>query len=119
MRRASTATAALIAATIAIAGCANGGRSGTDQPGVQGPSSVAPGPAGNTQRTSIATTSIKDLQAALRANDVDDPEHWAQIVTDSRPYPAGPTGEQKLRQVLIQYRATPDDIARITNTLTP
>ncbi|TCK21089.1 acetyltransferase (GNAT) family protein [Pseudonocardia endophytica] len=114
------ALALLLASVIGVAGCAGGsGRGGTDQPGVPGPASVAPGPAGATQRTSLAMASVKDVQAALRTNDVDDPEYWAQVLIEARPYPAGQAGEQKLREVLARFRADPDTTGRITNTLTP
>lgn len=101
--------------TIGVAGCADPGRSGTDQPGVAPPQASA----GSTERASVATSSVKDVQAALRANEVDDPEHWAQVVFDGRPYPAGPTGEQKIRDMLTGHGAGPDVVDGVLRTVAP
>ena len=109
--------AALLA--VMLAGCAGGGRSGSDQPGVAAEPSTAAGPAGAAQRTSIGTASEPDVAAALRANDVTDPERLAQLVIQYRPYPAGDPGQGKLRQMLVRFKTDPGDIAKITNALTP
>lgn len=114
-------TAGVLAAALTIAtatGCAaNGGagRSGSDQPGVDPPQASA----GSTERASIATSSVKDVQAALRANDVDDPEHWAQVVYEGRPYPQGAAGEQRIRDVLTQHGAEPHVADGVLRTVTP
>ena len=68
------AVAVLAVAGGVLTGCSGQSRGGTDQPGVQGPSSVAP---------------------------------------------AGPVGEERLRQVLARFRADPDTTARITTALAP
>jgi hypothetical protein len=114
------AAATLVAATIAVlpaAACTGNSRSGSDQPGVQGPTSLAPGAPG--RRISADDGSAKDVAAWLRANGVSDPEQWAEILHQHRPYPDGPEGAQKIRDVLHQYHASPEDTAAITNTVTP
>ena len=57
--------------------------------------------------------------AWLRANGVGEPEKWAQLVYENRPYPDGPEGAQKIRDVLTQHGASPQDVAAITNTVMP
>lgn len=111
-------SAVAVLLVLVTAGCAGGGRSGSDQPGVEQQPSTAPGPAGDAQRISIASASESDIASALRANGVDDPERWAQIVLQYRPYPAGPAGMAKLKDALTRFQATPDDISKITNALT-
>lgn len=111
--------AALALLTGVLSGCTGPSRSGSDQPGVAGPASVVPGPAGVAQRTSIASSSIKDLSAALRNNGVEDPEKWAEIVAEYRPYDAGRAGEDKLREVLTRFQADPDTTTKVTTALTP
>ena len=104
---------------VTLAGCAGGSRSGSDQPGgVPQPSAVS-GPAGASQRTAIGTSSEPDVASVLRANEVSEPERWAQVVIAYRPYPSGAEGQDRLRQVLTRFKADPDDIAKIDNALTP
>jgi hypothetical protein len=79
----------------------------------------APGPAGAAARTSIAESSVQDMAATFRANNVDDPERWARVIAQNRPYPADDPNLGKLRQVLAQSQADPPTIDRITNALTP
>jgi hypothetical protein len=67
----------------------------------------------------VAESSIPDLAAALSANGVSDPENWAKIIKAGEPYPPGDPGQQKLRQVLAQFKADPDTTAKITNALVP
>jgi hypothetical protein len=115
-------TAAALAA-IAIAGCSSGSqsRSGSDQPGVPAPSlSAAPGATPSVEsKTSINSSSDKDLAAALRANQVDDPEQWARRIGVERPYPTDDLGLTKLRQDLAQYNPDPETLDQITATLKP
>ncbi len=113
------AVAVLAVAGGVLTGCSGQSRGGTDQPGVQGPSSVAPGPAGAAEQTRISRSSVQDLGAALRANGVEDPDDWANVVIENQPYGAGPVGEERLRQVLARFRADPDTTARITTALAP
>lgn len=104
--------AALMVASVALtAGCAGGGRSGTDQPGTDGTQSARP--------TSINDSSEQDLAAALRADDVSTPENWAQILVEYKPYPAGAEGAQKIQQVLQQFKADADTTSKITNSVVP
>jgi len=117
---ASTVGVATVLAALALGGCAaSGARGGSDAPGVGRPASAAPGPAGTPQRISIATASQQDVAAALRANGVDDPEHWAKIVIRSRPYPSGDQMTAKLRQVLTSHHASPDTAHKIVDALRP
>jgi hypothetical protein len=75
--------------------------------------------AGQPIKTSLSTASEKDLAAALRSNGVDDPESWAQILVQYKPYPAGAAGMQKIQQVLQQFRVTPDNEAKIVSVVEP
>jgi hypothetical protein len=86
--------AGVIAVLLALtaSGCVGGSRSGSDQPG------VGPAP-GATQKESINESSEDDIAAALRRNDVDDPQGWARIVIGYRPYPPSPQGDERLRQI--------------------
>jgi hypothetical protein len=107
---------------VVLTACAAGegsGRGGANDLGVKLPPSAAPGPAGASQRLSINTESVQGLAAGLRANGVDDAEHWAQVIMHNRPYPPNDPGQQKLRDVLAQYRADPATTAQITNALKP
>jgi hypothetical protein len=92
---------------------------GSGAPGVKLPASAAPGPAGASQRTSIADASVQDISAALKANGVDEPEHWSKIISQYRPYPPQDANQTKLRSVLQQYRADGPTIDKITNALVP
>ena len=114
------ATAAVLATLLALvlAGC-GASRGGADEPGVKLPPSAAPGPAGASERTSIATASQQTIAASLRANNVSNPEGWAQVVLQYRPYPANDPSLGKLRQALVQYKADPATIDKITNALKP
>ena len=102
-----------------LVGCGGGARGGSDQPGVPLPLSAAPGPAGASARTSLASSSAQDIAATLRGNNVDDSEQWARVIVQSRPYPADDPGLGKLRQVLAQNQADQPTIDRITNALKP
>ena len=100
-------------------GCAAVPTSGSDQPGVQSPPSVAPGAAGAAQRTEISSASIPDLSAALDSNGVDDSRGWAKIMIENRPYPPGPAGDDKIRHVLARFHADPETAAEISTALSP
>lgn len=115
-RRWAAPVAAVLAAC-AVAGCSGAPAGGSNQPGVPGPAGVAPGPAADPKRTPISSTSVQDLSAALRANDVDDPDKWAQILVEFRPYPPGQPGQDKLRQVLQRFQADPDTTGKITSAV--
>jgi hypothetical protein len=105
-------------AAFTLVGCGAWG-GGSDRPGVHLPPSAAPGPAGTAQRTSISTASQQDIAAGLRANNVKDPEHWAQVVMQNRPYPAEDPTLGKLRQTLMHSHAGPADTDKIINALRP
>lgn len=112
-------TAAAIAALLALtaSGCAGGSRSGSDQPGVEGPPGATAGPA--VEKVSINESSEDDVAAALRRSDVEDPQGWAQIVVSYRPYPSGAPGDDRLRQVLVEHEADPAEVDKIMNMLSP
>jgi hypothetical protein len=100
--------AALLAVLLAVGatGCAGGSRSGSDQPGIEGAPQVV-----------VNEASEDDVAATLRTHDIDDPQGWATIVLRYRPYPPGEEGRERLRQVLVEHEADPDEIARITEAL--
>jgi hypothetical protein len=105
---------------VTLAGCGGGGaRGGSDAPGVRLPPSVPQGPSGDALRTEISLASQQDVAAALRANGTPQPEYWAKVILTSGPYPQGPAGIDKLRQVLTEYHADPHTIDTITNALKP
>lgn len=117
-RRAAAIGAALLA--IVLAGCSgSAARGGSDAQGVQRPPSVPAGPAGDALRTEISLASQQDVAAALRANGVSDPGHWAKVVMVNSPYPKDDPNFTKLRQVLVAQHADPDTIDKITNALKP
>lgn len=101
-------TAAL--ATVVVAGCEGGGRSGSDQPGA-----AAATPSGAVAaKPSVNNGSEKDLAATLRDAGVSDAEKWAQTLVEYRPYPAGDAGAARVREVLDQFKADPDTVAKVT-----
>jgi hypothetical protein len=116
-RRKAVSGAVLLAVT--VAGCAGGSRGGSDAPGVRLPPSVAQGPAGDAERTSISLASQQDVAAALRANGVVNPEYWAKVILVNRPYPSDDPSLGKLRQVLAEHHADESTIDKITNALKP
>lgn len=117
MRTRRWTAAALLA--VAVAGCASPGAAGSNNPGVSEPTTVAPGTVAPPERRVVAKSSAQDLAAVFDAAGVDDPEQWAQAVLAGRPYPEGPAGQDKLREVLAQNQADADDVAKITNALVP
>jgi hypothetical protein len=67
----------------------------------------------------IGSSSEDDIAAALRANGVEDPQKWAQVILNNAPYPADDPNMTKLRQVLQQQNADPATIEKIVNTVQP
>ncbi|MFR9804151.1 hypothetical protein ACL02T_17940 [Pseudonocardia sp. RS010] len=114
-RRIAAGALAVVAA-FALAGCAGGSRSGSDQPAVD---NTTGGAAAQPQQTSVSASSEPDLAAALRAAGIDDAENWAQILVENKPYPAGDEGAQKIQQVLQQFEADPDTTTKISNAVAP
>jgi len=80
------------------------------------PASAGPAATG---RESISGSSVKDIAATFRANGIDDPEHWAKVVTDHQPYPPEDPSLAKLRRVLEQERTDPALIQKIIDLLAP
>jgi hypothetical protein len=113
-RHAGSAAVAILLA-VALSGCAGGSRSGTDQPSLPG-RGTSPAPV---QKESINESSEDDMAAALRRGDVDDPQGWAQILIGYRPYPPGPPGQERIRQVLVEHDADPDEVNRILAAVDP
>ncbi|GAA4706532.1 hypothetical protein GCM10023215_53750 [Pseudonocardia yuanmonensis] len=114
-RRIAAGVLAAVAA-LALAGCSGGSRAGADQPGVDNTVTSAPG---QPVKSSIMASSEKDLAASFRTNGVDDPEKWAQVLAQNKPYPAGTEGTQKIQQVLQQNQAEPEVVAQITTLVEP
>jgi hypothetical protein len=109
-------TACLLSTTVGA--CTGTSRSGSDAPGVKLPAPASAGPAVS-ERRSIAQSSVKDIAATLRANGVDDPEHWAKVITDHRPYPPDDPALTKLRTQLLQEKADPALTQKILDLLAP
>jgi hypothetical protein len=113
------ATIAIVAAllvAVAAGGCASGSRSGSDQPSLPGVGSSTEQPA---QKESINESSEDDVAAALRRSDVEDPQGWARILISDRPYPPGQPGQERIRQVLVDHQADPDDVEKILAAVEP
>ena len=108
--------AVAILMAVALSGCAGGSRSGSDQPGVPDAGNATAQPA---QKESINESSEDDVAAALRRGDVEDPQGWAQILVGDRPYPPGAPGEERIRQVLVDHRADPDEVDKILAVVQP
>jgi hypothetical protein len=109
--------AACLLSTATVA-CTDTSRSGSDEPGARLPAPTS-SPAGAGARKSISTSSVKDIAATFRSNGIDDPEHWAKVVTDHQPYPADDPSLAKLRTVLQQEGADPALTQKILNLLAP
>lgn len=121
-RATSNAGYAALAVVLAtgLVGCSGTSRSGSDAPGVPLPSPASAGPAGAAQqKLSVAQASAKDIAATLRANAVDDPEHWAKVITDNQPYPPNDPAMGRLRQLLTQQGANPATVNKIVQSLVP
>ncbi|MGD9990638.1 hypothetical protein [Pseudonocardia sp.] len=112
--RVAAAVLAAALATVVVAGCQGGSRSGSDNPGaaVATPTAVAP------QKTSVNDASEKDLAATLRDAGVGDAAGWAQTLVAYRPYPAGDAGTTRIKEVLGQFQADADTVAKVTATVT-
>lgn len=106
----------MILLATALSGCAGGSRSGSDQPSLPGMDSTTAEPA---PKESINESSEDDVAAALRRGDVDDPQGWARILVGSRPYPAGQPGQDRIRQVLVEHEADPEDVDKILAAVQP
>ncbi|MBN9107409.1 MAG: hypothetical protein J0I34_01385 [Pseudonocardia sp.] len=109
-RRVAAAVLTAALATVVVAGCEGGSRSGSDNPGaaVATPTGAAP------QKTSVNDASEKDLAATLRDAGVSDAEKWAQTLVQYRPYPAGDAGAARIKEVLDQFKADPDTVSKVT-----
>jgi hypothetical protein len=55
----------------------------------------------------------------MRGRDVDDPQGWARILIGDRPYPPGQPGHDRIRQVLVEHDADPEDVDKIRATVEP
>jgi hypothetical protein len=108
--------AVAILLAVAVTGCAGGGRSGSDQPGVQAPATADGQPA---PRESLNRSSEADVAATLRRADVDDPQGWAKLLITSRPYPPGQPGQDRIRQLLVDNQADPEDVDKILAVVEP
>jgi hypothetical protein len=115
--RATAVVAILACALVGASACSDGARGGSNQPGVDGPASIAPGAPG--PRVTIAYSSSQDIAAQLHANGVGDAEKWAKLLIENQPYPGGAAGTDKIRDVLVRNGASPADVAAITNVVVP
>lgn len=110
------AVAVLLACTLTVVGCGGGGgvpAGGSNQPGVKPPDISA------SNKQSINDASVQDITAALRTNQVHDPEMWAKVVMQYRPYPNDDPHLGKLRQAMADNHADPQTIDQITAVLQP
>jgi hypothetical protein len=111
---AAGAIAVLLTCALTLVGCtSSGGVGGTNQPGIRPPDVSA------TNKMSANEDSVQDIAAALRANEVGDPEMWAKVVTGYRPYPDDDPQLRKLRKALADNRADPHTIDQVTAVLEP
>jgi hypothetical protein len=108
------AVAVLLA--VAMTGCSGGSRSGSDQPGVPAPATASGQPA---PKESLNRSSEADVAAVLRRADVDDPQEWAKLLITDRPYPPGQPGQDRIRQLLLDNQADPDEVDKILAVVEP
>jgi hypothetical protein len=106
------AVAVLLACALILVGC-GGGVGGSNQPGVKPPDVSA------AHKQSINDSSVQDVAATLHTNQVNDPEKWARVIMQYRPYPSDDPHLGKLRQVLADNHADPRTIDQITAVLQP
>lgn len=97
-------------AVLVVGACAGGSRSGSDQPGVDNAPTVP---------VSVNDSSEQDLAAALRALDVPDPENWAQILAEYKPYPEGDAGRQQIQEVLTRFQADRETTEKLSRSVVP
>ncbi|SDG71899.1 hypothetical protein [Pseudonocardia oroxyli] len=97
-------------ALLMVGACAGGSRSGSDQPGVDN---------AQTAPVSVNDSSEQDLAAALRGLDVPDPENWAQILAEYKPYAEGDAGRQQIQDVLTRFRADQETAEKISRSVVP
>ncbi|GAA1387996.1 hypothetical protein [Catellatospora chokoriensis] len=114
--------AAALAAGVLLSGCAS-----TDT-GTSGASATTPAVAAAASPTPAATTAAKisantasesEIAAALKAAGVTSPERWAEEVVEYRPYEAGDTALNRLRQKLAKYNPGEDTMNKILAALRP
>lgn len=106
--------ALLLACALTLVGCGGGdGVGGSNQPGVKPPDVSA------SHKQSINDSSVQDVAAALSTNQVHDPEKWAKVVMQYRPYPNDDPSLGKLRQALADNHADSRTVEQITAVLQP
>ena len=69
------------------------------------------------KKVSANDASLTELQAALLAAGVDNPERWAKEVEEYRPYPADDPSFAKLRGELAKYNPGPGVVDKIVSAL--
>lgn len=70
-------------------------------------------------KISANTSTVAELETALRANGVPDPAKWAHEVVATRPYPAEDANLTRLRQHLAELSAPPGVVEDIVTALKP
>jgi hypothetical protein len=70
-------------------------------------------------KASANTASDKDIETALAAAGVSNPERWAHEVVEYRPYPMDDPNLQKLRDNLAKYNPGEETVDKIVSALTP
>jgi hypothetical protein len=112
-----TAAAAAMA-LVALPACEAPPRSGSNQPGVVKPSAVGV-PGAPETRQSVRDASEQDLAAALAAKGVPDAAQWAEYIVAGQPYTDDAAGQEKLRQTLLRYDPSPEELEKIMSTVRP
>lgn len=108
------AVAVVLTCALTVAGCGGGGGvGGSNQPGVRPPDVSA------SHKQSINDSSVQDIAAVLRTNQVQDSGKWAQVVMQYRPYPKDDPQLGKLRRALADNHADPRTIEQVTAVLKP
>jgi ABC-type glycerol-3-phosphate transport system substrate-binding protein len=70
-------------------------------------------------KVSANTASDSEIESALAAAGVSNPERWAHEVVEYRPYPIGDPNLQKLRDNLAKYNPGEETVDKIVSALTP
>jgi hypothetical protein len=116
---------ALLAATVALAGCGGAANAPTANTPVASPTTAAP-VATNTVAPTASSTATKasannataaQLLAAFEAGGVPNASRWVREVEEYRPYPTDDPTFAKLKSNLAKYNPSADTLSRILAAL--
>ncbi|RCG31655.1 hypothetical protein DQ384_08855 [Sphaerisporangium album] len=110
-------------ALAALAACASLAACGSSSDQASAPTAAATDTAANgasqAGKVSANKASESEIAAALKGAGVSNPDRWAREVVEYRPYDAGDTNLNALRQNLAKYNPGEDTVNKIVSALTP